>query len=407
MPAPSRPLVGRAAELDELGRLVGLGARTGSPGSAAPTGGSTVLLAGDAGVGKTRLLDELAHRATAAGWTVVEGHCVDFGDSALPYLAFSEVVGRLAVARPADVERLAAAHPSLDRLLPGRRVAPTSSDDPDAVDRGELVNAVHALLEDLATTGPLLVVIEDAHWADPSTRDLVGFLFTRGFTGPVSLLVSYRSDDLHRRHPLRRQASAWARTPGVHRVTLDPMPDGEIRSLVRTLHPEPLPAAAVETIVRRAEGNAFFVEELVGATRAAGPAVDAHSLPDDLADLLLVRLESLEDAAQQVVRVAAVAGRQVSHALLAETAGLPAAELEAALREAVERHVLVSMGEGYAFRHALLGEAVYDDLLPGERVRLHAAYARTLEGVDTRGTAAELARHARAAQDPVTAALAS
>ena len=151
-------------------------------------------------------------------------------------------------------------------------------------------------------------------------------------------------------------------------------------------------------IVRRAEGNAFFVEELVGAAAQPGSWV-----PDDLADVLLVRLDRLNEAARQVVRVASVAGRKVAHDLLVAASGLGAAELEEGLRQAVEMNLLVPGDGTYSFRHALLGEAVYDDLLPGERVRLHAQYAEALSEGMGRGTAAELARHARLAHDLDTA----
>src|SRR5690606_25538357 len=158
------------------------------------------------------------------------------------------------------VDMLVAEHPALARLVA------RPSDGP-ALDRGELVHAVHALLERLGSTEPVLLVVEDVHWADASTRELLGVLLTRGFTSRVALVVSYRSDDLHRRHPLRPHVAAWARTPGVRRLTLEPLADDAVRELIRTLHPEPLSADAVEQIVRRAEGNAFFVEELVGARR--------------------------------------------------------------------------------------------------------------------------------------------
>ncbi len=383
-------LVGRAVELAELARAVGLAQTVPS--------GAAVLVAGDAGVGKTRVLDELSRRAAEAGWTAVTGRCVDLGDSAVPYLAFSEVLGRLGTARPDEVDVLVAEHPALARLVA------RPSDGP-ALDRGELVHAVHALLERLGSTEPVLLVVEDVHWADASTRELLGVLLTRGFTSRVALVVSYRSDDLHRRHPLRPHVAAWARTPGVRRLTLEPLADDAVRELIRTLHPEPLSADAVEQIVRRAEGNAFFVEELVGATRAG--VRGAATVPDDLADLLLVRLESLGEHARQAVRVASAAGQEVSHTLLAAVSGMAAPDLEAGLREAVERHVLVPTEQGYAFRHALLGEAVYDDLLPGERVRLHTTYVGALESGGVPGSAAELALHARAAQDLPTAVRAS
>ncbi len=194
------------------------------------------------------------------------------------------------------------------------------------------------------------------------------------------------------------------RLPVVHRLQLEGLADDAVRDLVGGLLDAP---DLVRTVVERAEGNAFFAEELASA--AARRAV-----PDDLADLLLVRLDRLDEAARQVVRVAAAGGRVVSHALLAAVLlelGGGAADplgLDASLREAVDQHVLVpTSGGGYAFRHALLAEAAYDDLLPGERARLHAAYVAVLVAGTAPGTAAELARHARAAGDQAVAARAA
>ena len=152
----------------------------------------------------------------------------------------------------------------------------------------------------------------------------------------------------------------------------------------------------------RAEGNAFFVEELTAAAAEPGTWV-----PADLADVLLVRLDRLDDDARQVVRTASASGRRVGHDVLAATSGLDADALDEGLRQAVEMNVLVAERGGYAFRHALLGEAVYDDLLPGERARLHTAYVTALEGGSARGTAAELARHARLAMNREAAVSAS
>ncbi|MGI8522519.1 MAG: helix-turn-helix transcriptional regulator [Nocardioides sp.] len=365
---------------------------------------TAVLLAGDAGVGKTRLLTELRDRAQAAGWRVVAGHCLDFSDSALPYLPFSEIVGRLARELPDLLDDVATRHPALVRLLPGRRMLARDVDvEPSATDQAALLDAVHALLESAAQAKPLLVVVEDLHWADRSSRDLLSFLFSRGFDGPVALVASYRSDDLHRRHPLRRQVTEWVRMPGVERLQLDPLPPDDVRALARQLHPRPLADDRLADIVTRAEGNAFFVEELVGAAGVGG-----GRLPDDLADILLLRLEQLDEAAVRTVRAAAVAGRRVSHEALAAAAGVPEAELDRAIRAAVDAHVLVpSRHEYYEFRHALLAEAVYDDLLPGERLTLHAAYAEALRTGRAQGTAAELARHARQARDLPTALTAS
>lgn len=395
----SRTLVGRDAELAEVATLLGV---TPSPASEHDAATSTVLLSGDAGVGKTRLLAELGDLAVARGWQVLVGHCLDFGDSALPYLPFSEVLGRVATDLPATVEAVATAHPALTRLQPGRRVLGQTSDDAAALDRVDLFAAVHALLEAVAETAPVLVVVEDAHWADQSSRDLLSFLFSRPFSGPVALVASYRSDDLHRRHPLRRQVAEWSRLRGVQRVALSPLPDEAVRALVAELVPEGLPEAELAEIVGRAEGNPFFVEELASAAAEPGPGV-----PTDLADVLLVRLDRLDDTGREVVRAASASGRRVGHDMLAAVVDLPPADLDEGLRRAVETNILVAGEDRYAFRHALLGEAVYDDLLPGERVRLHGRYADALRSGAASGAAAELARHARLALDLDTALSAS
>lgn len=397
---PQQTLVGRDRELDELSSMLAI---TG-PGSVARRDFHIALLAGDAGVGKTRLLTELRDRAFAEGWQVAAGHCLDFGDSALPYLPFSEVLGRLATSVPEVVDRIGALHPGLVRLQPGRRVLTDDADERASVDRAELFEALHALFEAAAAVRPLLVVIEDAHWADSSTLDLISFFCSRPFHAPVAMVVSYRGEDLHRRHPLRAKVAAWTRISGVGRMQLNPLDDAAVRQMALELHPEPITESDLAGIVDRAEGNAFFVEELVGAAKAGS----GEGVPGDLADLLLVRLDRLDDQARQVVRTMSVAGRRVSHELLAAASGLDATQLEHGLRAAVEAHVVITAGRhGYAFRHALLAEAIYDDLLPGERVRLHAAYAEALSSGVAPGTAAELARHARAALDLPTALTAS
>lgn len=383
------PLVGR----DEvLGRLL---AAAGVAGAGAVEGGvvgGLVVLSGDAGIGKTRILSELAGRARSQRTTVLVGHCPGEGGSALPYLPFTEMLGRLEVSDLDALQELTASHPQLTALLPGRRAA---GDTADTVDRAGLLEAVHAAFEDLGRRARLLVVVEDLHWADPSSRDLVTLLFTRGFAGPVSLVVSYRSEDIHRRHPLRSALAVWSRLPQVTRIELPPLEDGAVRQLVRTLQPRQLEEPEVQALVDRAEGNAFFAEELVAAGAWGG-----RGGADDLSRLLLVRFDALEEGAQQVVRTASASGRSVSHRLLAAVAGLPGSELDSALRQAVEHHVIVPSDKGgYTFRHALLGETVYDDLLPGERVRLHSAYAAALTSDKALGTAADLVRHAEAIGD--------
>ncbi|MGW2964816.1 helix-turn-helix transcriptional regulator [Streptomyces sp. NPDC001220] len=375
----STPLIGREGELARLARALDR-ARDGS--------GQAVLVAGDAGVGKTRLLDEVAGRATAAGATVVVGHCVDLGDVGLPYLPFTEILGVLAA--DARFAAVVSAHPVVDRLL---GAGADSARDADA--RLRLFEGVAGLFADLAATTPLLLVLEDLHWADQSSRDLLRFLLSR--TGPargLTVLASYRADDLHRRHPLRPLLAELVRLPAVERLELRPLADAEVTRLVRALTERPLSDAAVRDIVERAEGNAFYTEELVATA-------DAEGMPSGLADLLLIRVEQLPETAQRVLRTAAVAGRRVGHDLLRDAVGLPEEELESALREAVGRQLLVPGDEDtYAFRHALAREAVYADLLPGQRSRLHGTFARLLAaGGGGAATAAERAHHYRESHD--------
>ncbi|MEU9433410.1 AAA family ATPase [Streptomyces sp. NPDC048252] len=391
------PFIGRE---EELARLFGVleGARGGES--------RAVLIAGDAGVGKTRVLDEVATRAARSGMTVLTGHCVDLGDVGLPYLPFTEILGLLA----AD-ERFAAvlaAHPLVDRLLGAGADIDEAGPAPrsgSGEGRLRLFEGMAALLADLSDVTPLLLVLEDLHWADQSSRDLLRFLLSRGFlqrsTGNgsghrLAVLASYRADDLHRRHPLRPLLAELVRLPAVDRLELRPLADAEVTRLLRALEGRPLPDATVRRIVKRAEGNAFYAEELLAATDT-----EAGGMPSGLADLLLIRVEQLPDTAQQVLRTAAVAGRRVEHDLLRDAVGLPEDALESALREAIGHQLLVAGDDGaYAFRHALAREAVYADLLPGERSRLHGAFAALLAGRGHRAeTAAERAHHYRESHD--------
>ncbi len=385
-------IVGRDVELEVL-----LRSATGSDQT------RMVLLSGDAGVGKTRLLTEAIDRLVAEGWRALVGHCLDFGETSMPYLPFAEMIAQVGEVAPELVE--SELHPALARL---RHRAP--ADEPsEGLDRAEVFEAMHALVEDLAALGPLVLVVEDAHWADASTRDLVSFLLSRRMQRRFVVLVSFRSDEMHRRHPLRQRVAEWVRLPGVERVQLDPLPAGAVRGMVEQIIGRPGQPLGekydddIERIVQRSQGNAFYVEELVGAFLGGG-----WSLPEDLADLLLVRLDRLEESARDVVRVASAAGQRVPHDLLARVAPVSEDELEVALRNAIDANVLVRTGESeYAFRHALLGEAVYDDLLPGERMRLHTAYAEAVRELHGTLQSANLARHALASHDLPTALHAS
>lgn len=394
------PLIGRTEELDRLRDAVGLDGRR----------GGIAILRGDAGIGKSWLLAALAEQCTTDGWTLAVGHCVGQAWSTTAYLPFTELLGELGQVLPDVVSQVRRSHPALGQLLDGSPSAVSSwpaeqqSDQAPRIppghqiDPGQVAAGVHAVLLEAARERPLLAIVEDVHWADTSSRDLLTMLLTRGFAAPVALVISYRSDDLHRRHPLNETLAQWARIPRAVRLDLSGLGDAEMSRLVWGLRNAPTSADAVADVVRRAEGNAFFAEELVASS------LFGAALGDDLTRVLRSRLERLDTPAQEVVRAMAVGGRTVSHELLAEVVDLPTERLEEALREAFGHHLIEPRDpDGYAFRHALVGECAYDDLLPGERTRLHRSYAAALARRPELGPPSQLARHAEAIGDVAAA----
>jgi len=390
--------IGRAAELGRLEAALDR-AGQGQP--------RLVLVAGDAGVGKTRLLLAFADQARRHGDRVLTGGCVELGDIGLAYLPVVDALRELAddAAETELLAEVATTAPGIRRLLPGATEPFATGAQGDGQDQLQVFDAVRALLMSRAERSPVVLVLEDLHWADRSTRDLIGFLARTLRSGRVMLMVSYRSDELHRRHPLRPLLAELVRLPGVERLELAPFSHSELAEHLEAITRAPLPADQVERIYARSEGNPFYAEQLL----AAGAGRTDVALPSTLADVLLARVQALSEPAQQVLRVAAVAGRRVSHQLLAELAGQPEPDLEGDLREAIDAGVLVadSASGTYAFRHALLQEAIYSDLLPGEQVRLHAAYARLFASNAEVGAAAELAYHCLQSHDLVGALIAS
>ena len=376
---------------------------------------SATVIAGEAGVGKTRLVSDFALDAQLDGVVVMLGGCIDLGEGGLPYAPVVEALRGLA--RRADPDEL-------ESLLgPGRaelaRLVPDLGSPTEATDRsiegadaasasmsalsaqGRLFELLLGVLERLAVRAPVLFVVEDLHWSDRSTRDLLGFLVRNLRDSAIMLLLTYRSDELHRRHPLLPFLAELERTGRVERIELHPFDRRESADQLRAIAGHDLDPDLVESIHARSNGNAFFAEELLVAAGEDGRT----ELPPTLRDVLLARISTLAEPTQEFLRVASAAGQRVDPALLAEAAAMDETTMYEALRECVARQVLVpdpkAGTERYMFRHALLQEAVYDDLLPGERTRLHSAFARTLEARDAgSGTyAAELAYHWYAAHD--------
>ncbi|MBO0891777.1 MAG: AAA family ATPase, partial [Acidothermales bacterium] len=388
------PLVARDAELRTLTDLLDR-VRAGDA--------SAVLVGGEAGVGKSRLLAELSARAESDGIEVLAGGCVDAAEASLPYLPFAEMVGNLAATHPDVVD----AHPALARLLPGAPLPATLSPGDRDLGQRQMFEGLYDALAEVARDQPVLLTLEDLHWADRSSLDLLTFLLSdrpRGSLaaggGParIGLVATFRSDELHRRHPLRPVLAELLRFPDVERLDLRPFDQATALAFVRALCGDDATIRSeqeLRVLAARSEGNAFLAEELVSA--------GDDGLPVSVADVLLTRVERLSPSAQQLVRLASVSGRRVRHDRLRAATELSDDELDAALREAAAQHVLVPDGDGYVFRHALLREAVYADLMPGERTRWHAAYATTLRGDTSPGAAAELAYHAAASHDDQTA----
>src|SRR5580698_2911581 len=383
-------LVGRDGELT---RLLGLldDASDGRP--------SHALISGDAGVGKTRLVAELASRASDRGFLVLSGRCAELGDS-IPYLPLADALREGTTTPSAATEPLVAAlaaRPVLGRLLPGRDAVGEPGGGVSGVPPPQLFGAVLGLLAELAEGHPVLLILEDLHWADRSTRDLVTFLSRVLHRERVALVATYRTDDLHRRHPLRPVVAELQRLPSVTAIDLRPLDAAAMAEHLTALSGGHVSWPVLDRLISRAEGNAYYAEELLAA--GAGDT----DLPAGLADLLLARTERLSDPAQQALRVAAVAGRHVNDELIMQASGLDPRDYDEAVREAVAHSLLVPDGDGVSFRHALLREAIYADLLPGERTRLHGDLARLLSDADrlcaVAGSAAELAHHALASHD--------
>jgi DNA-binding CsgD family transcriptional regulator len=396
----SPTLVGRAAELESLAHAIDL-AIAGTP--------LHQLVGGEAGVGKSRLVREVSAIAVARGMRVLAGGCADIGDGGVPYGPIVEALR--ALVRELDDAELAtvvgSARGDLARLVPSLGPAPDSTAHTETL-QPRLLDAVLGVLHRLSEVSPVLLVVEDLHWADPATRETVAFLVRQLRRDRVLILMTFRSDEMQRRHPLLPWLAEMGRSGRAGRLDLARLDNAQTGELLEAILEKTPAPDLVDQIHRRSDGNPFFVEELLGAGEdaAIGP------LPATLREVLLARIVALPELTQAVIRVAAVAGRRVDHDLLAEVADLSDPELTEALRTAVGRQVLVTApaaaesGDAgdYAFRHALLQEVAYDDLLPGERQRLHRAFAVALaergegSGAMAAGHWAELAYHWTAAR---------
>ena len=380
--------VGRVVERAQLEAALDAAER-GEPG--------LILIGGQAGIGKTRLVTELATVAKTRGAQVIRGQCLDMKAATLPFAPFVDILRGLLPSQPVDgvVRKDSADIAELAGLVP----TITHSRAPDALiaSGGDQLSLFHAVLESFARAAQdrlLLLVIEDLHWADASSLDLLRFVAGAMSTERLLVFATFRSDELHDGHPLPALLGELVRLPHVARLDLAAFTKPEVADQLTGIGGRRPADDELTRTFARSDGNPFFVEEL------AGSGADSP-MPATIRDALASRLADLSPDARVVVAAAAAIGREVGHALLARIAPLPEGRLLHALREATEHHVLaradVPTMVGFSFRHALIQEFAYGELLPTERTALHEAIVKALQASD--GSSGEIARHAFLGRD--------
>ena len=385
-------MIGRDADLqalrDELAR--------------AATEPRAIAIGGEAGIGKTRLITEFAGETQLDGSTMVLiGRCLDLGFEKAPYTPFVAILRELTarVGLDALLEAAGPARSVLTAILPELQ---TDDDPPPRTGAERLYELIAVLFENVAREHPLVLVIEDAHWADGATLDLLRFLVRMLVGGGILLLITYRSDELTRGHPLRAALPELERTRRLTRWELGRLTRDQVAAQAAALEDLPADPSLVDELFERSEGVPFFVEELVGVDTER---LRTGRLPDTLRELLLARYDRLDDDTQSLLRLLAVGGTDVRHELLELIRPGSPDELDAAVRAAVDAGLLLVDDADYSFRHALVRTAIEGEVLPGERVRYHVRYAEAFEQLAAHGepAAAGIAQHRLAAHDPLRA----
>jgi DNA-binding NarL/FixJ family response regulator len=377
-------MVGRDRDLADL-REAHLTTLSGAP--------RVVVVAGEAGIGKTRLLGEFLEGLDPEV-VVARGQCVAMGSLGTPFAPVRGVIRDL-VSRFGAETVLTAAGPAgrlLSALLPELA---TEGAPAEEVAQEQLHDIVGQLLLALSDRAPLVVLVEDAHWADVATVDLLRALVAGLRRGRVTAVLSYRSEDVGRSHPMRPFLLELDRDRQVLRLELTRLSTAEAAELAQLIRGELPDPRDLALLVERSEGVPFFVEELLGLESLEGGA-----LPETLRELVLARYVRLDERTQAALRLIAAGGVSVDHDLLGRVHGGDPSDLDQSLRTAIAAQLLVTEGTSYTFRHALTQEAVHEELLPGERARFHARYAAALEELPhLAGSRAEVAHHWLAAHD--------
>jgi DNA-binding CsgD family transcriptional regulator/tetratricopeptide (TPR) repeat protein len=338
----------------------------------------TVLVAGEAGVGKTRFVDEVSARLRQLGAVVARGACLSVEGGDLPYGPFVAIIGHLVRQLDDEVDAslsalaagLGVGGPALGESVVGHAA---SSHLADEMAKTKLFGSILTAFASVAQRLPLALVLEDLHWADSGSVELMAFLTRNLVDAPVLLVGTYRSDDVDPTQPPRELVSELSRHPMVTSIVLEPFDRAEmVELLTGIIGRDPVPAL-VDSVWERSQGNAFYAEELTAAR-------DDPHLSISLRDVIMSGIEGLSSDGQRLLRVAAVIGSRVDHDLLEAVGVLDAAAVDDAVVEVVARQVLVvdEDTEGYRFRHELLREAIDHAQLPYERRRLHGLVAQAL-----------------------------
>lgn len=393
-------LIGRLRELETLEQLLA---------EAAVGRGSLVLVRGEAGVGKSALLREVQRVAVTRSFRLLSGVTLE-SDAGLPYAPFSSAIrAGYRDAGPAGFKRaLERAAPDLFPLFPELGRSERGGGPSSTVERHRIALAFAALFASIADAAPVLLTLEDLHWADDTSLALVQHLAREATRARLLVVATYRSDEMHRQHPLLRVVASLRRDRTAHEIELSALGAEESSALIAAaaagehgITPE-----LIDTISRRGQGNPLFMEELLRTVVHAGPR-GGESVPATVSDVVRARLASLTPGARSTVAAASVLGERFPFALLRAVRGTDDVALGEELAACIDAHLLVELGDArepsYAFRHALTREVVYEQMLLPERRRLHVLAAQAL-APDPLTAPATLAEHWRLGGDVARAA---
>jgi DNA-binding NarL/FixJ family response regulator/tetratricopeptide (TPR) repeat protein len=361
--------VGRGAELAALDKAL----------EAAEEGrATTILISGDPGVGKTRLLETWNPRARDRGARIAIGSCLDLGETGPAYTAVVEALREVMRGLdPGEEEALVGSDRSvLARIVPelGRPsdIDPTRS-QAATFTQTRLFDRLVDVLQRASTNAPLVLELEDIHWADQSSQAFLLYLVEMAHEANLLLIGTYRPDVADTDRAFGTMLGQLLRRPRVATLAVQPFDEDELREQVRGILGAPPSDSLFAAIHARSEGNALFAEELV----AVHPSLD---LPASVGAATAFKVSVLSPEARSVLRVASVVGREAGYDVVGEVVSMSDDQLAGALRECVQARLLepVHVGEAYRFRHALIQEAIYQETLPGERRLLHSAVAFAL-----------------------------